>query len=99
MLRETISISTLCRFSTGDDDITVLGSNDNSQSPVGQGNSKDTKDETKNDNSGESYCLTDINAAEFDTFEELPSTQASTGTTYIPSNQQYIHTIIHTHSK
>ena len=90
-------------MSTGDDDITVLGSNegnssnptDTSRSPDDQSNSKDTQENTNNDNNDESYCMADINAAEIDTFEELPSTLASTGDThlYLLTSTTYIHTI------
>ena len=46
----------------------------------GNPNLKDTNDNI--DISNEDYFVTDINAAEIDTTDELPSTQANTGTTY-----------------
>lgn len=84
-------------FRAGDDDITVLGSNNegNNNQPSdckqrslesGNPNLSDTKGNI--DSCDEDYFMTDTNAADIDTTDELPSTQANTGITY----SQHIHT-------
>ena len=91
-------------FRAGDDDVTVLGSNnegnnnnnnnnnhlsDSKQSSLESGNPNLSDTKGNIDSGDEDYFMTDTNAADIDTTDELPSTQTNTGTTYL---QPFIHT-------